>query len=156
MRRFLLFFLVLIWIRGGPAILAQGAQSADETAIRTVIAAQAMAWNRGDVTAFMQGYEDSPETTFVGAGTVRKGFQPILDRYLQTYSTRAQMGTLSFSNIAVRLLPGSCGAVEYAVVTGNFHLDRAQKGKAKKDDGVFSLMWHKSPQGWKIVLDHTS
>lgn len=156
MRRLFLFFLVLVWIRGGPATLAQSAQSADETAIRTVISAQAMAWNRGDVTAFMQGYEDSPETAFVGAGTVRKGFQPILDRYKQTYSTKAQMGTLTFSNITVRLLPASCGAVEYAVVTGNFHLDRAQKGKTRKDDGIFSLMWHKSPQGWKIMLDHTS
>lgn len=156
MRRVLLLFLALVWIRGGPAFATQSTQSADEAAIRTVIAAQAMAWNRGDVTAFMQGYEDSAETTFVGAGTVRKGFQPILDRYKQTYSTKAQMGTLTFSNIAVRLLPGSCGAVEYAVVTGNFHLDRAQKGKTQKNDGIFSLMWHKTPQGWKILLDHTS
>jgi uncharacterized protein (TIGR02246 family) len=153
MRRVLLIFLVLVWIRGGPAVLAQ---SADETAIRTVIAAQAMAWNRGDVTAFMQGYEDSPDTTFVGAGTVRKGFEPILDRYRHAYSTKAQMGTLTFSNIVVRLLPASCGATEYAAVTGNFHLDRTQKGKAARNDGVFSLIWHKSPQGWKIVLDHTS
>jgi ketosteroid isomerase-like protein len=56
----------------------------------------------------------------------------------------------------VRLLPGSCGAAEYAVVTGNFHLDRTQKGVATKDDGIFSLVWHKGPQGWKILLDHTS
>lgn len=156
MRRVLLLLLILIWIRSGPALVAQIAPSADEAAIRTVISAQAMAWNRGDVTAFMRGYEDSADTTFVGAGTVRKGFQPILDRYKQNYSTRAQMGALTFSNIAVRLLPASCGTVEYAVVTGNFHLDRAQKGKAQKDDGVFSLMWHKTPQGWKILLDHTS
>lgn len=156
MRRVLLLFLILVWVCNSRAFAAPAAQSADEAAIRTVIAAQAMAWNHGDVTAFMHGYEDSPDTTFVGAGTVRKGFQPILDRYKQTYSTRAQMGTLTFSNIAVRLLPGSCGAVEYAVVTGNFHLDRAQKGRSQKDDGVFSLMWHRTPQGWKILLDHTS
>lgn len=156
MRRVLLLFLILVWVRCGTPVWSQTAQSADEAAIRTVIAAQAMAWNRGDVTSFMQGYEDSAETAFVGAGTVRKGFQPILDRYKQTYSTRAQMGTLTFSNIAVRLLPGSCSAVEYAVVTGNFHLDRAQKGKTQKSDGIFSLVWHKTPQGWKILLDHTS
>jgi ketosteroid isomerase-like protein len=45
--------------------------------------------------------------------------------------------------------------VEYAVVTGNYHLDRTQKGATAKDDGLFSLVWHKGPQGWKIVLDHT-
>jgi ketosteroid isomerase-like protein len=42
------------------------------------------------------------------------------------------------------------------VVTGNFHLERTAKGEAKKDDGIFSLVWRKGPQGWKILLDHTS
>jgi ketosteroid isomerase-like protein len=66
------------------------------------------------------------------------------------------MGTLKFTNLDVRLLPGACGAVEYAVVTGNFHLDRATHGEAAKDDGIFSLVWRKGPKGWKILLDHTS
>ena len=35
-------------------------------------------------------------------------------------------------------------------------LERTQKGEAKKDDGIFSLVWRKGAQGWKIVLDHTS
>jgi ketosteroid isomerase-like protein len=54
------------------------------------------------------------------------------------------------------MLPGSCGKAEFAVVTGRFHLERTQKGEAKKDDGIFSLVWRKGPQGWKILLDHTS
>ena len=136
MRRVLLLFLILVWVLGGPAFAAQPPQGADDAAIRTVIAAQAMAWNRGDVTAFMQGYEDSPDTAFVGAGKVRKGFQPILDRYKQTYSTRAQMGTLTFSNIAVRLLPGSCGAVDYAVVFLGLSFPRAVEMEISCDEGV--------------------
>jgi uncharacterized protein (TIGR02246 family) len=155
MRRLLLLLLVLIWIHGESAMLAQGAQNGDEAAIRAVLAAQAAAWNRGDVTTFMRAYEDSPETTFMGS-SVRKGYQPILKRYRENYANAAQMGALSFSNVAVRLLPSSCGAMEYAVMTGNFHLDRTQRGTATKDDGIFSLVWRKSPQGWKIVLDHTS
>jgi ketosteroid isomerase-like protein len=127
----------------------------DEGAIRAAIAAQAAAWNRADIPAFMRTYENSPETTFIGI-TVRKGYGPILERYKRAYSSAEQMGTLTFSNVQVRLLPGSCGSVEYAVVTGNFHLDRAAKGEAKKDDGVFSLVWHKGAAGWKILLDHTS
>jgi len=146
-------FMVLMMMCAGAALWAQ---SADEAAIRAVMDGQSMAWNRGDVTAFMQGYEDSPQTTFVGDGAVRKGYQPILERYRHNYATRAQMGTLTFTNIDVRLLPCPGGAAEYAVVTGNFHLARKQKGKATKDSGVFSLVWHKGPQGWKIVLDHTS
>ncbi|HUH62968.1 MAG TPA: nuclear transport factor 2 family protein [Terracidiphilus sp.] len=127
----------------------------DEAAIRAAIAAQAAAWNRADIPAFMQTYENSPDTTFIGL-TLRKGYEPILQRYKTAYSTPEQMGTLSFGNVEVRLLEGSCGKPEFAVVTGTFHLQRSAKGEAKKDDGIFSLVWRKGADGWKIILDHTS
>lgn len=133
--------------------LAQG-QSA-ETAIRAAMDAQVAAWNRADITAFMHAYDDSPETTFIGA-QLRKGYRPILERYQQAYSNAAQMGTLSFTDLDVRMLPSSCGEPEYAVVTGRFHLARSTHGEATKDDGIFSLLWHKGPHGWKIIVDHTS
>jgi ketosteroid isomerase-like protein len=123
--------------------------------LQGALLAQSEAWNRGDIPAFMQAYENSPDTTFIGA-TLRHGYDTILQRYLKNYSTPEQMGHLTFSNIEVRLLPNSCGQSEYAVVTGNFHLDRTTHGEAKKDDGIFSLVWHLGPNGWKIVLDHTS
>ena len=145
---------ILLLIAACVAVQAQ-TSGGDEAAIRSAIAVQVAAWNRADIPAFMQTYENSPETTFIGS-TVRKGYEPILERYKQAYATPEQMGTLTFSNLEVRLLPGACGPVEYAVVTGNFHLDRTVKGDAKKDDGIFSLVWHKGPTGWKILLDHTS
>jgi uncharacterized protein (TIGR02246 family) len=131
------------------------AQTADESAIRTAITAQTEAWNRGDIPAFMQAYEDKPETTFIGT-SLRKGYQPILERYQKAYSNPAQMGKLTFNDVEVRLLPASCGQTELAVVTGRFHLERSEKGEATKDDGIFSLVWRKGPHGWKILLDHTS
>jgi ketosteroid isomerase-like protein len=136
-------------------LAAQAQARGDEAAIRAAITAQTAAWNRGDIPTFMQAYEDAPETTFIGM-TVRKGYGPILERFQKAYTTPEQMGTLSFINLEVRLLPSSCGKVEFAAVTGGFHLERIAKGEAKKDDGVFSLVWRKGPQGWKILLDHTS
>jgi ketosteroid isomerase-like protein len=103
----------------------------------------------------MQGYEKSPETTFIGA-TIGKGYERILERYQKSYTTREQMGTLTFNELEVRMLPDTCGKPEFAVVTGRFHLERTHKGEAKKDDGIFSLVWRKGPDGWKILLDHTS
>lgn len=131
-------------------------KAGDKAAIRAAMEAQVASWNRGDVTAFMSSYEDSPETTFIGAASVNKGFQPILSRYKQNYATREQMGTLAFKDLEIRLLPTSAGVVEYAIVTGRFHLTRNVKGAATKDDGIFSLIWRKGPDGWKIVLDHTA
>jgi ketosteroid isomerase-like protein len=135
-------------------VRAQSAPS-DEASIRSALAAQAEAWNRADIPAFMQSYEDSPDTTFIGAN-LRKGYGLILERYLASYTTPEQMGALTFTDLEVRLLPCSCGQVEFAVVTGRFHLARTAKGEAKKDDGLFSLVWRKGPHGWKILLDHTS
>lgn len=143
-----------------PALRISRAQTpnatTDEAQIRAAIQAQTEAWNRADIPAFMQAYEDSPETTFIGL-TLRKGYQPILERYKANYTTPEQMGKLTFSDLDVRLLPGGCGGeTEIALVTGKFHLERTAKGEAKKDDGIFSLVWRKGPHGWKIILDHTS
>lgn len=154
--RFLLPVIMLMLAGLGQAnAAAASATGADEAAIRQVMERQQAAWNRGDVADYMRGYKDAPDTTFVGA-SVRKGYQAILDSYRRHYTSKEQMGRLGFSAIEVRLLPGADGAVHYAAVTGRFHLDRTVHGEAGKDDGVFSLLWEKTPQGWKIILDHTS
>jgi ketosteroid isomerase-like protein len=146
---------VLLLLMVAATLIHAQSPTQDEAAIRAAIAAQADAWNRADIPTFMQTYENSPDTTFIGA-TLRKGYGPILERYTKAYTTPEQMGKLTFGNLEIRLLPTSGGVVEYAVVTGTFHLDRAAHGEAKKDDGIFSLVWRKGPQGWKIILDHTN
>ena len=146
----LVCFGCLGWTQAGAK-----AGASDDTKIRAIITAQTEAWNRGDVEGFMKAYEDSVETTFIGK-TVNKGYRPILERYKQGYSTREQMGTLTFNDLDIRLLPNACGRTEIALVTGKFHLERSTRGAATKDDGLFSLVWRKGKDGWKIVLDHTS
>ena len=138
-----------------PAQAAGGA-SHEEAAIRAVLEEQVAAWNRGDIPAFMASYENSPETTFVGTASVNKGWEKVLARYKEGYANKDQMGKLTFKDLDIRLLPTSGGVTEYAVVTGRFHLERAVKGTATKDDGIFSLVWRKGPGGWKILLDHTA
>jgi uncharacterized protein (TIGR02246 family) len=137
----------------GSAHAAAGSDAA--AAIRQVLDQQQAAWNRGDVESFMRGYRNSPDTTFVGA-SVRKGYREILADYRKHYASREQMGRLTFSGLDVRLLPDARGEVRYAAVTGHFHLDRTAHGEATSDDGVFSLLWQKTADGWKIILDHTS
>lgn len=151
--RLLLCLILLFGVCCGSAQSDSTAQ--DEAQIRAAITAQTEAWNRADIPAFMQAYEDSPETTFIGLA-LRKGYQPILQRYQQSYTNREQMGKLTFRDIDVRVLPSGCGKTELALVTGKFHLERTAHGAAAKDDGIFSLVWRKGPHGWKIILDHTS
>jgi uncharacterized protein (TIGR02246 family) len=125
------------------------AEAAPAAAIQQVLDDQAAAWNRGDVGAFMRGYKDSPDTTFIGK-SVEHGYAPILERYKKAYPNKDAMGSLDFSEIAVREL-----GANYAVATGRFHLARNAAGGGDSR-GIFSLIWEKTPQGWKIILDHTS
>ena len=125
------------------------AQTTPEAAIRHLLDQQTADWNRGDVEAFMKSYEDSPETTFVGQ-TVQYGYATILERYKKLYATPEAMGKLTFSHLAIRVLDAN-----YAVATGNFHLQRTAAGGGNAD-GIFSLLFQRDPTGWKIILDHTS
>jgi uncharacterized protein (TIGR02246 family) len=125
------------------------AQSPSETAIHHLMDQQAADWNRGDVDAFMKAYEDAPTTTFVGK-TVEYGYATIRERYKRIYPTPEGMGMLTFTHLAIRALDPN-----YAVATGNFHLERTTAGGGNAD-GIFSLVLKKDPQGWKIILDHSN
>ena len=120
-----------------------------ESAIRGVLDAQVAAWNRGDVVAFMQGYNNSSDTTFVGK-TIAHGYANILDRYRKNYTGKEKMGQLAFDNLEVHPLDA-----RFAVVTGRYHLTRSASAGGDAQ-GVFSLVFEKMPAGWKIILDHTS
>ena len=146
MRKSCILFLPLLTL-----VLAASspAQIAPEAAIWQLLDQQTADWNRGDVEAFMKAYEDSPTTTFVGQ-TVQYGYATILERYRKLYTTPAAMGKLTFSHLAIRVLDA-----DYAVATGNFHLDRTTAGGGNAD-GIFSLLFKRDSSGWKIILDHTS
>ena len=133
--------LLLCWV---PLLFAQ------PDAVRAVMKESEDAWNRGDLVAFASYYEDSPETTFMGREIVRGGNEAILARYRRSYPTREAMGTLTFSEIEVR--PLSEG---YALVTGKFALKRTAAGGGDAS-GRYTLIFHRTPKGWKIIHDHTS
>jgi uncharacterized protein (TIGR02246 family) len=122
-------------------------RKADREAISAVLNAQQAAWNRGDVGAFLVGYWRSPELTFSGSNGVARGWEGILARYKKNYPDKAAMGQLDFSELEFRFL-----GPDAALVLGRWHLKR------EKDElgGVFSLVWQRFPDGWKIVHDHTS
>jgi uncharacterized protein (TIGR02246 family) len=108
------------------------------------------AWNRGDLVAFSEDYEDAPETTFIGRDVVRGGKKAILGRYRQRYPNREAMGALTFSEIEVRPL-----AAGLALATGKYELKRTAAGGGDAS-GRFTLVLRKTPSGWKIIHDHSS
>lgn len=116
-------------------------------AIRAVLDAQVAAWNRGDIDGFMNGYWRSPETIFISGDTVTHGWQTVLDRYKKGYDTREKMGTLTFSDLEIKVI-----SKDAAVATGRWQLARAND----TPHGRFTLIFRKTSEGWRIVHDHTS
>ncbi len=119
----------------------------DEAQIRAVLDMQTAAWNRGDIDTFMSSYWKSEQTEFLGANGIAHGWQAVLDRYHRSYPDRKTMGTVSFSDLEIHL---TCADAAYVV--GKFHLVR----ESDQPSGVFSLDFRKFPEGWRIVLDHTT
>lgn len=137
-------FRCLILLACAPVLLAQ------TEALEKLMQESAAAWNRGDLPAFASYYENSPDTTFMGKEVVRGGTQAILDRYRRAYPTPESRGTLTFSEIVVRPL---CDG--FALVTGRFDLKRTREGGGDTA-GHYTLIWRRTPAGWKIIHDHTS
>jgi ketosteroid isomerase-like protein len=121
----------------------------DDTAsqVRAVLQAQQTAWNRGDIESFMDGYERAETTTFVSGDELTRGWQTVLDRYRKRYTTRDQMGTLAFSDLDVQPLDSS-----YALADGRWQLTRAND----TPHGRFTLIFRRTPEGWRIMHDTTT
>ena len=126
---------------------AQEARQSDRAAITKILNAQQKAWNEGNVDAFLEGYWHSPELTFSGSSGIARGWDGVLARYKKNYPDRAAMGRLDFSNLEFHFL-----GKDAALVLGHWHLSRAQGDIG----GVFSLVWQRFPEGWRIIHDHTS
>lgn len=142
------FVSILLAFSGARSLAKAGeAHEADRQAIQSVLSAQQAAWNRGDVDAFLVGYWHSPELTFSGSSGVSRGWDGVLERYKKHYPDRVAMGELNFSDLEFRFL-----GPDAALVLGKWHLKR-EKGDI---GGVFTLVWQKFPEGWKIIHDHTS
>ena len=131
----------------GVVCAAQEQSPNSAAEIQSVFTAQQDAWNRGDIDAFMNGYAQSASTVFVSGDEVTRGWDTVRERYRKKYSDRTKMGTLTFSEIEVTPL-----SADSAVVLGRWKLQRAND----QPHGRFTLVFKRLPEGWRIILDHTS
>ena len=140
--------LVAIFLWCVPVHAQTNSMATDDSAIRAVLAKQAVDWNSGDLDAFATGYKNSPDILFIGS-KISRGYSQMLERYRTVYSTREKMGTLTYSDIEVQPLDE-----HFATATGRFHLERTTAGGGDAS-GSYLLVFEKTAQGWKIVRDVT-
>ena len=155
MKRYLLNLVASILVFASLALASPLGTAQDKSkydikaanAIKAVLDAQAAAWNRGDLEGYMDGYDRSSNTEFVGGDSITRGWQTVLDRYRRNYNSREKMGVLTFSELEISIL-----SKDAALVLGRWHLQRA----SDEPHGTFTLLFRKTKAGWRIVHDHSS
>ncbi len=118
----------------------------DKNAITTVLNKQAIAWNKGNVKEYMQGYWKNDSLKFISKKGISFGWETTLQHYEKSYPDKATMGILNFEVLSIDI-----HSTEIAYVVGNWKLKR------EKDDvgGIFTLLMKKINDEWKIICDHT-
>lgn len=151
--RFVLFFVFCFsFMAFSSEAGAQVLRSIDDSAkaeIERVLRTQQEAWNRHDLEGFMAGYWNSPDLTFFSGAKENHGWQATMDRYRATYASPGhEMGKLEFSGLRIEML-----GADAAFARGTWQLTMSD---GKTPHGLFTLVFRKFPEGWKIIHDHTS
>jgi beta-aspartyl-peptidase (threonine type) len=136
------------WSANGPAQTKPAADAEAMKAIRKVLDDQVVAWNKGDLKGFMAGYWQSPELSFFSGKDKTRGWQATLERYQRRYQAEGkEMGKLTFRELEIGVL-----GPESAWVRGRWQLVLSKDTVG----GLFTLIFKRFPEGWRIVHDHTS
>jgi beta-aspartyl-peptidase (threonine type) len=114
--------------------------------IQAVLEKQKTLWNEGNIEGFMEYYWKSEAFTFQSGNTRLHGWQELLSRYQKSYSGE-NMGTLDFTDLVIKVL-----SRDIVYVIGRWKL--IQKDTSR--EGLFTIIFQRMPEGWRIIHDHTS
>lgn len=114
--------------------------------IQNILDQQKSSWNEGNIEGFMAYYWNSERFTFQSENTRLHGWQKLLERYKKSYSGE-NMGTLDFTDIVMNVMSN-----EFVYVLGRWKLILKDSTK----EGLFTIIFQRMPEGWKIIHDHTS
>jgi len=116
-------------------------------AIQSILDNQIKYWNTGNLDSFMVGYLHSDSLVFIGKSGPTYGYENTLKNYKKNYPDASHMGKLNFEIVSIKPL-----SANYYFVIGKWFLKR----KVGDLNGVYTLVFKKTKDGWKIISDHSS
>lgn len=128
------------------ATVADGAVAmrASEDIIRGILAANAAAWNEGNLEAFLEGYANSPDLIVLRGAVVTTGWKDARRMLEERIEAAGGMGRLSFKALDVRMTSD-----DVATVVGRYALTGTKAASA----GVTTLVMKQIDGRWRIVHD---
>ncbi len=146
------FILVVLGLMIGSACSGSDDVAVDpaelQAAVDSLLRTSAAAWNGGDLDGFLLWYQRGAETTFIGSAGLLHGWEAIRQRYAPTFEPGAVRDSLRFEGLETRVLGGA-----YGLATARYVLFR---GDSTTSTGAFTLVLEETPQGWRIIHDHSS
>ena len=132
-----------------PARVTQAARDSAAREIAVMMQASAMAWNRGDLDAFVNYYEPDTTTTYIGRNGVIRGRAAIRAVYAPRFAPGGVRDSLSFENVNIDVMaPGLANVISWYRLT---------RGDSTTGHGPTSLVMRRDADGqWRIVHDHSS
>jgi len=133
--------------RATPARLASAralpARSTEDV-IKGVIAANAAAWNEGNLAAFLGGYEQSSDVRLVTDAEVVTGINSVRKHFEDVAAGAGKMGRLNFSDLQVTM-----ASAEVATVVGRYALNAGPTAMT----GAMTVVMKQAEGRWRIVQD---
>lgn len=135
--------------QSAPITVSRAARDSAAREIAVMMQASAMAWNRGDLDAFVNYYEPDTTTTYIGRNGIVRGRAAIRAVYAPRFAPGGARDSLSFENTEIDLLaPGVANVISWY---------RLMRGDSTTARGPTSLvMRHDADGQWRIVHDHSS
>ena len=143
----MLKYFLLIFFSISFNLNSQKLSSNDSIAIVKVMDMQKDSWNNNDINKFMDGYLNYEKLVFSGKNGPVYGWDNIKKRYLNAYSSKEEMGELSFDIDNIFMINNYS-----AILIGKFFLKRVVGDLS----GHFTLVFKKVNNKWFIISDHTS
>ena len=121
--------------------------SSDAAAIKAVFDTTAAGWNRGELPVYLSAYVDS--ATAMGSNGLERGVQGI-ERQMRGgfWRTGRPLQMLSYDHLEIRPI-----GPDQAIATGQYILTG---GGRPNRTGWFTTIWVRTPDGWRMVHDHSS
>ena len=137
--------LAVLLATGVPAFAQD--QADVSAAIRSVLATQGKAWNRGDLQGYLASLSRDQKTRHVFNDEITVGYVAIKERFQSRYPDPSNMGTISFSDLEVTVL-----APDAAAAFAHWTFEQTDRAFS----GVFTLILRRVDEQWVIVHDHST